>query len=389
MPAPWTRPADVREVVRKRLGTLLSGFAAGDAHVPFPVHLRGPGPGELGERLAEAQKWAGEWERAAGGPLRVEYKEIGGRAFGRNHIPYRAWIDGYDQAWALLGARAEAMRLTALADQTKAECPSLLPWLVRHPRKVLDLGGEWERILATVRWIDARDVSGMYVRQVDVPGVDTKFIGRHKGVLTELLDLQLAPERVDIAADGFEGRYGFRRKPGYVRLRADARTSLGSAGFTEMAVRADELIAPPPGTARVYVVENEVTYLALPLGVNAIVIFGGGYAAGLLESLAWLADLDVVYWGDIDTHGFAILSRLRRHFPRVRSMLMDRGTLLAHQSQWVTESVPTTVRLEHLTPEEDALYRDLGAGQYGHAVRLEQERISFAHVRRALRQIAV
>jgi hypothetical protein len=70
-------------------------------------------------------------------------------------------------------------------------------------------------------------------------------------------------------------------------------------------------------------------------------------------------------------------------------MLMDRGTLLAHQSQWVTESVPTTVRLDHLTPEEDALYRDLGAGEYGHAVRLEQERVSFAHVRRALSEIAV
>ena len=58
-----------------------------------------------------------------------------------------------------------------------------------------------------------------------------------------------------------------------------------------------------------------------------MVIFGGGYAVGLLESLAWLADLDVVYWGDIDTHGFAILDRLRRHFPRLRSVLMDRATL--------------------------------------------------------------
>ena len=35
----------------------------------------------------------------------------------------------------------------------------------------------------------------MYLRQVDVPGVDTKFIERHKGVLTELLDVQLDPAR--------------------------------------------------------------------------------------------------------------------------------------------------------------------------------------------------
>jgi hypothetical protein len=382
MPAAWTRPADVRETVRKRLATLLSGFAAGDEQVPFAVPVRGPGPAEIGERLAEAQKWAGEWEQAARGPLRVEYKEIGGRSFGRNRIPCRAWVDGYDQAWALLGARADAARVAALVDQTKARCPALVPWLVRRPVKALALSREWDRLLATVCWMDEHDVSRMYPRQVDVPGVDTKFIEQHKGVLAELLDLQLAPDRVNGEADGFEERYGFRRKPGYVRLRLGAGLPV-SAGFTELMVRVDELTAAPPGTARVYVVENETTYLAFPLPADAIVIFGGGYAIGLLEPLAWLADLDVVYWGDIDTHGFAILSRLRRRFPRLRSMLMDRGTLLAHRSQWVTESVPTTGPLEHLTADERQLYDDLVAGELAPAVRLEQERVSFTAIRQA------
>ena len=50
-------------------------------------------------------------------------------------------------------------------------------------------------------------------------------------------------------------------------------------------------------------VENEITYLAFPVPAAAMVIFGGGYAVPALEPLGWLADLDVVYWGDIDTHG--------------------------------------------------------------------------------------
>ena len=98
-------------------------------------------------------------------------------------------------------------------------------------------------------WIDERQVPGMYLRQVDVPGVDTKFIGRHRGVLTELLDLQLAPNRIDVTAPDFEGRYGFARKPGYVRFR----TASGYHGYTELAVGADELSAPPPGMTRAYV----------------------------------------------------------------------------------------------------------------------------------------
>ena len=50
----------------------------------------------------------------------------------------------------------------------------------------------------------------------------------------------------------------------------------------------------------------------------------------VLEPLGWLTDLDLVYWGDIDTHGFAILNRLRHRFGNARSMLMDR-TICADQ----------------------------------------------------------
>ena len=58
--------------------------------------------------------------RAARGPLRVEYKKVGGRLVGTNQIPCRAWLDGYDQAWELLGARDEVRRLTEIAERTKA-----------------------------------------------------------------------------------------------------------------------------------------------------------------------------------------------------------------------------------------------------------------------------
>ena len=176
-----------------------------------------------------------------------------------------------------------------------------------------------------------------------MPGVDTKFIEHHRGVLGELLDLQLAPDRIDADATDFAGRYRFRRKPGYVRFRAP-----GFCGFSELSVRAGEFAAPPPGTRRAYVVENEITYLAFPLPGGAIVIFGGGYAVDVLEPLGWLTNLDLIYWGDIDTHGFAILNRLRHRFSDARSMLMDRATLLAHRDQWVTEPRPAVARLELL-----------------------------------------
>jgi hypothetical protein len=62
-------------------------------------------------------------------------------------------------------------------------------------------------------------------------------------------------------------------------------------------------------------------------------------------------------------------------------MLMDDSTRLAHRKQWVEEPVPTARELEHLTPEEAALYRDLVEDRYGRRVRLEQERVRFGLVR--------
>jgi hypothetical protein len=378
---PWTRPADVREAVRRKWPVLLANFLAGQVWEPLSVPLRGPGPAEIGERLADVQAWVAEWDRAGRGPLRVEGKKVGGRLIGTNQIPCRAWLDGYDQAWDFLGARQQVRRLTEIAEQAKGECPRVIGWVERHPVKALALSSSWTYLLATVRWIDERQLTGMYVRQVDVPGVDTKFIDMHKRVLTELLDLQLDPARIDATAPDFEGRYGFRRKPDYVRLR----TAIG-APYTELTVRADELAAPPLGVTRAYIVENEITYLAFPLAPDAIVIFGGGYAVSVLERLDWLVALDLAYWGDLDTHGFAILNRLRHRFPDVRSVLMDRETLLAHQSQWVPEPTPTRAALDLLTPAEQNLYQALVTGAFGPAVRLEQERVNFAWLEQAVRR---
>jgi len=134
----------------------------------------------------------------------------------------------------------------------------------------------------------------------------------------------------------------------------------------------------------VYVVENEITYLAFPPAGDAVVMLGGGYALSGLRSLSWLQDRDLVYWGDIDTHGFAILNRLRQAFPHARSMLMDRATLLDHGTQWVREPKQLNAALPLLDGSEAALYRDLVEDVLGPSVRLEQERVSFAAIERAL-----
>ena len=378
----WTTPDGLVRTLRKRWesGTFLSMFAGGQPWQPLSVGIRGPRAADLATSFGDAQAWVQAWERVDGKLVRVEHKRVGGRLVGANSIPCRAWIDNYPQLWKLLGTERDVATFGAAVDRAKDVAPMLAGWVIAHPVRVLSLAADWDRILATVAWIGEHPSAGMYIRQIDVPGVDTKFIERHRAILTDLLDLQLSPGRIDatVPRADFAARYRFRVKPSYVRFRY--LTPGGAAGFTEYTVRASELAAAPPRAATVYVVENEITYLAFPPAADAIVILGGGYAVSVLESLGWLAGRELVYWGDIDTHGFAILARLRRRFPHTRSMLMDRATLLAHRTQWVTEPVPATPELDYLTPDEAALCRALVTDELGPSVRLEQERVRFSLV---------
>ena len=133
------------------------------------------------------------------------------------------------------------------------------------------------------------------------------------------------------------------------------------------------------------IVENEISYLSLPVPEDSVVLWGKGFEVDRVGALPWLRDAEVHYWGDLDTHGFAILNRLRAWLPQTRSVLMDRQTLLEHRDRWGQEPSPTAARLDRLTPEEAALFSDLVTDRFAERLRLEQERIDWAGVRERLR----
>ncbi|NJP32050.1 Wadjet anti-phage system protein JetD domain-containing protein [Micromonospora thermarum] len=384
----WSTPTDLLTKVRRRWnsGELLSAYAR-QRWEPIVVPLRAPTAVELAENFGAAQDWLVAWQAVDPALVRLEWKRVGGRLVGRNEVPYRAVIDSPDQVWALLRVRRQVETFVRLLEATLPAAPALVEWMTAEPMKVLDNEQSWARLVDVVRWIDRHPTKELYVRQIDVPGVDTKFIEQHRGVLAQLLDRQLAPERIDTAKPParFAERYRFRTKPTYVRLRALARPIPAALGpFSEVTVRVDELARTPLDLDRVLVVENETTYLALPPMPDTVAVFGGGYAVRALAPLTWLHDRELSYWGDIDTHGFAILDRLRQVFPHTTSVLMDSATLLGHREHWGREATPVAVELAHLTPAESQLYRDLVANRYASALRLEQERIRFSAVERVL-----
>lgn len=385
----WTRPADLVAVLRRRWdsGRYLKAHARGEEWEPVVLPVKGPNSDDLLHRFEDVRKWAADFEANAHESLQIRYRNVGGRHVGANRIPARVEVADFGSLCSLLGTTAEVQDLDRLLAMTRAVMPAVADWVADHPLVVLENREVWPRLLATADWIARTDTRRTYVRQVDVEGVDTKFVERHQRVLSELLLGVLPAESVDASAVEFSRRFGFLSKPLYTRLRIlDPAVSPFPTGVTEVSLRTEELAGVPVVATTVFVIENEVTYLALPPAPRSIAVFGSGFASAGLAGVPWLAGCEILYWGDIDTYGFEILSRLRGRLPHVKSILMDRRTLLSHRDHWSNEGSPTRRPLPYLTEDEQSLYEDLINDVYGMGVRLEQERVRFSWVRDALVQ---
>lgn len=379
MNARWTTAEDIAARVRRRWddGSLLRAYANGDPFDPIEVSLRGPTPSQVGDDIAAARKWVAALDagRCDDSRYTLQWQSIGGRQIGRNQLPVRAVVSTIDQAWALLGMTDAVRRfdeLLALAH----EHPQVRQWIVGQPLRALELAAEMPRLIAAYVWLDSHRQTQRYLREISAPGVDTKFAERYRPVLAAMLG-------VPATAAGFLAGLGLRSKPGLVRLRPAPSLGLPDP-LTEFAARSDELaqLRVEPRTA--VIVENEISYLSIDIPEDGVVIWGKGFEVDNVGRLRWLGGADVQYWGDIDTHGFAILDRLRAWLPRTRSVLMDRETLLAHRDRWVSEDRPATSTLTRLTPAERDLYVELVEDALGEGVRLEQERIDWHWVEQRL-----
>lgn len=408
----WTSPADLRLQVQKLWdgGELLA--ACMDEAFPqdslmgvtlatkltFPKRLRlsGPTSDELSAQFDVAKAWVAQLQGVTT-HLRIVQREFRHRVLGVNKVPDEIWLDTLDDALALLGKKKEARLFVQQVKLTSTHFVQLLPWLKKRPLTALALGDDWPRLLAVVAWLRAHPRPGIYLRQVNIPGIDSKFIEQYRHVLAQLLDLSLPAQAIENAAVGaaqFCARYGFRDKPLRIRFRLlDPRlgffscTGAQHAGAQDVQITQQAFAQLALKLQRVFITENEVNFLAFPLVPGSMVIFGGGYGFEALGTAPWLHACPVHYWGDIDTHGFAILDQLRAQLPHAQSFLMDRNTLMAHTAHWGQEPEPQLRDLQRLSQDEQAMLDDLRHHRLKERLRLEQERIGYGWVLQALKEM--
>ena len=389
-PPSWTTPGAVRAQLQRIWddGRMLSAGLNGESLFPLELRLRQPAVAELGEQFDAVRSWIKALEAGSkpciGHGYDIVWREINHRQLGRNRIPDRVVLSSEADALRLLGRQADARRFDQLAAATLAAFPQLQDWLGRRALTVLEQDAAWQRILAILHWFVAHPRPQLYLRQLDVAGVDSKFIETRKALLAELLDQVMPAGAIATAASGarqFEARYGLLGKPALIRFRIlDPARSIG--GMSDLSIPVAQFAAMRLDVERIFITENEINGLAFPAVERAMVIFGGGYGIDRLAQIDWLRQRDLVYWGDIDTHGFAILDRLRANLPHARSMLMDAATLHAHRPLWGAEDSGKRYagQLTRLGADEHALFQSLRDDVFGERIRMEQERLGYTWV---------
>lgn len=389
----WTTPRDLKAQLFRLWdrGKLLQPLITSEPAFPVQLKLKGPGSADLTERFDAVRAWIAEL--TAMPQIRIEWREFRHRVQGVQRLPQSVWIDAPDSAFALLAKQRDVKRFEQIVHVTRSAQPALLPWLAWRPLQAIELADHWPQLLAIVHWLTGHPRPGIYLRQVDIPGIHSKFIEAHRAVLSELLDRVLPAAAITSGETGvsqFAARYGFLEKPVRIHFRIlDAAIHLLPGPKLPIVSLDDDSFAQLQIPVRhVFITENEINFLAFPLVRDAIVIFGSGYGWDALARAQWLMQCRIHYWGDIDTHGFAILDQLRTRFTHAASFLMDRATLMAHQELWGEEPDPVVHDLPRLVGTERALFDELRDNRIRKGLRLEQERIGFNWVTVAVEAIA-
>lgn len=316
--------------------------------------------------------------------LDIEFHTIAYRSLGEQSIPKRLHLNR-EQFLHHLGKQRAFEQHRLLIETTQKRFPQLLSLLREKPKLIMEYEGVWQELLQVCDYFMHHPKPHCYIRELDIEGVDTKFIEQYKSVLDTLLSRLLEPSIFDasmtkLAHHGFEKKYGLNYDLPTIRFRILDR-NLYLHGLSDISLPLNEFQHLAIDCDTVFITENKINGLSFPDVERAIVIFGLGYGVESLKNIEWLQHKQLYYWGDIDTHGFAMLSQIRGYFPHLHSFLMDRKTLETYQMLAVqeVENKRFIGSLPHLTTEEQEVFEALKANQYGCCFRLEQERIPMGY----------
>jgi hypothetical protein len=393
-------PDDVRSWAMQRLARQRRTWLDGGGTWPLARGLEPPTGADIRTELQAVTRWTTAWAQLqppAG--MQVVRETLQMRGIGSQTMPARVEFASPGALAEFVGEQAAWQRATRYKQALLQRWPqlgagsgvgSLYEWLQAASQD------DFERLIAVAGWLVEHPRSGLYLRQLPVAGVDTKWIegGQRRaiGILVSLLQAQGQADE-DVERD-FLRLCGLRAPATRMRLMAlDPRLRSRVGGLRDLQAPLGDLALLDWAPRTTLFLENLACAHSLPDLPGTVAVVGLGRAVSLAAQLPWIHGSRVIYWGDIDTDGLQILSLARAQFSGTVSVLMDRGTLLRYQARWVPEPQPNHLaQRSHLSLAEHELYDGLLANNWEgwkdtRGVRLEQERLDWPEVEGVLRDV--
>jgi hypothetical protein len=353
--------ADVRTFLHKRFEGQKTGWLVDQGPWPLTVNLEPPTDKEVLADMNRALTWLQAW-RGYEGAGELQWETRAWSKMGTHSVPVRL---SYATAAAVATEIGLTREWSRVRDRYRTLC-QLWPVLCGHgvvSRNYRTWGDldepDFAKLLHLLQWVSANPKSDCYLRELPVEGLHTKWLENRKGLVR---DLAIAIGLFPADCEDLEMGLGLKRKPRRVRLRIvcpELRSLCLGLEDLELPVEHAERLPIQPST--LLIVENQETGLAVPELPGTVVLMGLGYAVSVVEHLPWLHSAKrVVYWGDIDTHGFAILAAARAIRRDIASVLMD-------MQAW-------TVHAQH------AAHEKRGAGRFDLALMDESDRVMLEHL---------
>lgn len=368
---------DIKKMLAKTYRTHHRSWLKGAGTWPLTFSL-----GQLTEEQASREPnavraWINDWQ-SFDGDGELTWCERKWKTIGSQRLPAKLSIHGpaHVANWIFQDLRWQkaSQRYASLIDRW----PSLEEILHQFFDVLADYDDrDIERLQNLLKWLEDNRYCDLFLRQLPVYGLHTKWFEEREHIVRPLIRTIYGDDaEIVIPPDIFE-LCGIKRMPDMLRMRIlDPSLRSYFGGFSEVSIAVDQLAGIDLPVSTIYFVENVQTGLAFDDIEGAIVIMGRGYALNFIDKLSWIHQARCIYWGDIDTHGFAILNYARSLLPCVESVLMDVQTIEQHLQLSVEEIKPYTgTHLPFLTPAEHDVYDGLREQRWGFNRRLEQERI--------------
>lgn len=366
---------EIKKKALRKYPEYLRNVAAGTDFQPIEILCDKKASNTMAEFHKELEDIRSLSKEVKGYGYTIVWKTIKTKLLGTQDLPSRITFETADDYERFLQKKKEVADFRRDAARISEKFPKLQHWIEKYPQKVIENSEDWADIGKVLDYFLKNPQTQLYIRELPIE-VHTKFIEQHKIVIGELLNVVIE-DYVNTNEKDFEKRYNLRYDEPLVRIRLLDRTLATKFfnGMDDITIPVSQFLKLHIPITKAFVVENKVNFLTFPPVANSIVIWGKGYGVASIKDSELLKSIDLIYWGDLDTQGFEILSQFRSYFAHVKSLLMDKATFDNYFEKESGTPSKISVKL-NLTTEEEELYQYIKVNNY----RLEQEKIPQRYV---------